>query len=100
MFALAEREPDRQIKLLPVLGERMESALLPRFAPFVSSDRAEVRREAWKALGKAADERSCDTLLTWLPQIHADEINQAEAAVGPLSKTLACRAPSALSRRG
>lgn len=88
LFALAEREPDRQIKLLPVLGERMESALLPRFAPFVSSDRAEVRREAWKALGKAADERSCDTLLTWLPQIHADEINQAEAAVRAAVKNL------------
>jgi len=88
LFALAEREPDRQAKLLPVLGERMESALLPRFAPFVTSDRAEVRREAWKALGKAADERSCGTLLAWLPQIREEELNQAEAAVRAAAKNL------------
>ncbi|HPO37520.1 MAG TPA: discoidin domain-containing protein, partial [Kiritimatiellia bacterium] len=88
LFALAEREPDRQAKLLPVLGERMESALLPRFAPFVTSDRAEVRREAWKALGKAADERNCGTLLAWLPQIREEELNQAEAAVRAAAKNL------------
>jgi hypothetical protein len=88
LFALAERDPDRQAKLLPVLGERMEAALLPRFAPFVAADRAEVRREAWKALGKAADERGCGTLLAWLPQIRADEMNQAEAAVRAAAKNL------------
>ena len=88
LFALAGREPDRQVKLLPVLGERMESALLPRFAPFVAADRAEVRREAWKALGKAADERGCGTLLAWLPQIREDEMNQAEAAVRAAAKNL------------
>jgi YaeC family lipoprotein len=71
-----------------VVIRELEAALLPRFAPFVAADRAEVRREAWKALGKAADERGCGTLLGWLPQIRADEMNQAESAVRAAAKNL------------
>ena len=88
LIALAGKDPAQQAKVLPLLGERLESKLLPRFEAFVRSDSADVRKEAWKALGKIADDRSFALLVDWLPLVQEQEINQAESAVRAAAKNV------------
>jgi len=88
LIALAEKDPALQTKILPILGERAEAALIPTFERFLSSEQTDVRKEAWKALGKAADDRSFTRLVSWLALIQDPELNQAEAAVRAAAKNV------------
>ena len=88
LIALAGKDPARQIKVLAILGERTEAALVPQFAPFLKSEQADVRKESWKALGKTADETTFKSLVGWLPQVRDEELNQAEAALRAASKNV------------
>ena len=81
LIAFAAKMPAQQVQALAILGERAEAALIPKLEPFLTSEQAEVRQEAWKALGKTADGRSFQTLVDWLPRVQEQEMNQAEAAL-------------------
>jgi len=95
LFALAEKEPAHQAQALAILGERAEAALIPKFAIFLKSQQAETRKEAWKALGKTADDRFFQTLVDWLPLVQNQESNQAEAAIRAAAKNVDPAARSA-----
>jgi type 1 glutamine amidotransferase len=81
LIALAGEDGDRQKKILPIIGDRLEAQSLGRLASFVKSADGDVRREAWKAAGKIADETTLATLFGWLPSVQDAEINQAESAI-------------------
>ncbi len=99
LVALALKEPAQQTRVLALLGERAEAALLPKLEPFLKAESADVRKEAWKAFGKAADERAFAQGLAWLPLAQEPELNQAEAAVRAISKNVepAARAAALLA---
>jgi hypothetical protein len=88
LIALAAKDTAQQLKVIAILGERTESALLPQLAAFLKSEQAEVRKETWKTLGKTADETTFQTLVAWLPQVRDEELNQAEAAIRSASKNV------------
>lgn len=88
LIALAQKDPGQQAKVLGILGERAEAKLLPQFEAFLKSDSADVRKEAWKALGKAADDRTFATLVGWLPLVQNPEQNQAENAIRAAAKNV------------
>jgi type 1 glutamine amidotransferase len=88
LIALAQQDPAKQPAVLALLGERTESALVPQFEPFLKADQPDVRKEAWKALGKTADDRTFAQLVAWLPLVRAQEQNQAEAALRTASKNV------------
>ncbi|MDX9867915.1 MAG: ThuA domain-containing protein [Kiritimatiellia bacterium] len=79
-------DPAVQARVLPLLGERGEVALLPRIKPLLRSERAEVRKEAWKTLGLLADRQAYATLLAELRSLQAEERVQAEAALQAAGK--------------
>ena len=88
LIALARKDPAKQMKVLALLGERSESALMPKLEIFVKSEQADVRKETWKALGKIADDKTFAPLLAWLPLLRDEELNQAEAAIHAASKNV------------
>ena len=88
LIALAGNDPAKQTKVLALLGERSESALVPKFAVFVKSEQADVRKETWKALGKIADDTTFAQLVAWLPLLRDEELNQAESAIHAASKNV------------
>lgn len=88
LFDLARDTPDQQTRLLPILGDRMQHALIPQFEPFLTSAQTDVRREAWKALGKSADDRAFAPLVAWLRLLQDPEANQAEAAIRAVAKNV------------
>lgn len=88
LVALAAKDTAHQMTVIAILGDRTESALLPQLAGFLKSEKAEVRKETWKALGKTADETTFKTLVAWLPQVRDEELNQAEAAIRSASKNV------------
>ena len=88
LIALAGNDPSKQTKVLALLGERGESALVPKFAVFVKSEQADVRKETWKALGKIADDKTFAQLVAWLPLLRDEELTQAESAVHAASKNV------------
>lgn len=88
LLALAKQDPARQAAVLAILGERGESALMPKLEPFLTSDTADVRKEAWKALGKIADDRAFARLAAWLAFVKDEEANQAESAVRAAGKNV------------
>lgn len=88
LIALGQKDPAQLTKILPILGERAESRLLPKFEAFLKSDSADVRKEAWKALGKTADDQSFAQLVAWLPLVQDAEQNPAENAVRAAAKNV------------
>jgi hypothetical protein len=88
LIALAQKDPSQQTKVLALLGERSEAALVPKLEPFLKSAQADVRKEAWKALGKTADDRTFATLVAWLPLAQEQEQNQAESAIRAAAKNV------------
>ncbi len=88
LIALAANDPALQKKVLNILGERSEAALVPRFETFLKSEQAEVRKETWKALGKTADDKTFAHLVSWLPLVRDAEVNQAESAIRAAAKNV------------
>ncbi|HOR98556.1 MAG TPA: ThuA domain-containing protein [Kiritimatiellia bacterium] len=86
LLDVAARDPALQTRLLTLVGERGEVALLPRIRPCLRSERAEVRKEAWKTLGLLADGQMYATLFTELRHLQAEEQVQAEAALQAAGK--------------
>ena len=88
LIALAEKDPAQQMKVLAILGERSESALVPKFEGFLKSGQADVRKETWKALGKTADDKTFAQLVAWLSLVKDEEMNQAESAIRSVAKNV------------
>lgn len=86
LIALAEKDPAQQTRVLAILGERSESALLPNMEPFLKSPQADVRKEAWIAISKTASDADLGQLVAWLPLTQDAEQNQAEAAIRSVAK--------------
>jgi len=86
LLALARKDPAQQTAVLAILGERNEFALIPKLEPFLKSPSADVRREAWKTLGKTADDRAFAQLVAWLALIRDEESDPAESAVRAAGK--------------
>ncbi len=81
LIALAAKDPALQMKVLNILGERTEAALIPQYETFLKSDNAELRKETWKALAKHDADRLFKQAIVWLPLVKDNELNQAEAAL-------------------
>ena len=81
LIALAVKDPALQMKVLNILGERTEAALIPQYEAFLKSDNAELRKETWKALGKHDADMLFKQAIIWLPLVKDSELNQAEAAL-------------------
>ena len=81
LIALAAKDPALQVRVLNILGERTEAALVPQVESFLKSDNADTRKEAWKALGKQDPEVFFKPAVAWLSLVKDSEINQAEAAI-------------------
>ena len=81
LIAIAAKDPALQMRVLNILGERTEAALIPQFETFLKSDNADVRKETWKALGKQDTEVLFKQAIAWLPLVKDAELNQAEAAI-------------------
>ncbi len=88
LIALAANDPALQKKVLSILGERSEAALVPHFETFLKSEQADVRKETWKALGKTADDKTFAHLVAWLPLVREEEVNQAESAIRAAAKNV------------
>ena len=73
LFGLARQNRD----LIPVLGDRMETALLSEWKPLVTDADENVRKEAWKALGKNATGQTFATFLAWLSEVKDPELTLA-----------------------
>ena len=78
--ALFEKAKQNE-KLIPILGERQESALLERWKPLLASDQEAIRKAAWKALSKTASEKNIEALTGWLPLLQKEE---QQLAVAPI----------------
>ena len=81
LLAIAQKDPDQTGRVIGILGERMEAATVPVFETFVKSDNADIRRDAWKALGKITGDKSFAQLAAWLPLVKDEERNNAEATL-------------------
>ncbi len=81
LIEIAGSDIEKQKNVLKILSERMVAADLPKYTPYIRSADAGVRKDAWKAAGKTADENSYQQLIAWLPSVEAGEVNQAEAAL-------------------
>lgn len=81
LIAIAGNDIEKQKNVLKILGERMVAADLKDYTPYIKSQDANVRKDAWKAAGKTADEKSYQQLLAWLPVVQEGEVNQAESAI-------------------
>ena len=81
LLDIAKKNADQTGRILNILGERMEAKTIPVFEAFVKSDNADVRKDAWKALGKIADEKTFIQLAAWLPLVQDAEMNNAESAI-------------------
>ena len=77
LFKLAEKNP----ALIPILGERMESALIERWEPLVASENAQVRKDAWRAIGKNPSAKLAPVMLGWLKRVKESELNLAETTI-------------------
>jgi HEAT repeat protein len=86
LIALTEKDPAQQTRVLAILSERSESTLLPKLEPFLKSAQADVRKEAWIAIGKTASDAALGQLVAWLPLAQDAEQNQAEAAIRSVAK--------------
>ncbi|MCL2104740.1 MAG: ThuA domain-containing protein [Kiritimatiellaeota bacterium] len=81
LLAIAKKDPDQTGRVIGILGERMEAKTVPVFETFVKSDNADVRKDAWKALGKISGEKEFAQLAAWLPLVKNEEMNNAEASL-------------------
>jgi type 1 glutamine amidotransferase len=86
LIALAGSDAEGQKKILPLIGDRLEARSLPKLEPFLKSADNDVRKEAWKAAGKIADETTLATLFAWLPLVRDAEVNQVENALRAAGK--------------
>jgi type 1 glutamine amidotransferase len=86
LIALAGGDAEKQKKILPLIGDRLEARSLTKLGNFVKASDGDVRKEAWKAAGKIADEKTLPTLFGWLPSVQNGEINQAENAIRAAGK--------------
>jgi type 1 glutamine amidotransferase/HEAT repeat protein len=86
LIALAGGDAEKQKKILPFIGDRLETRSLAQLADFVKSPDNDVRKEVWKAAGKLADEKTLGTLFAWLPAVQDAELNQAESAIRAVGK--------------
>ncbi|MDD2600895.1 MAG: ThuA domain-containing protein [Kiritimatiellae bacterium] len=81
LIAIAGNDIEKQKTVLKILGERMVAADLKSYTPYITSQDDNVRKDAWKAAGKTADEKSYRQLIAWLPALQEGEVNQAESAI-------------------
>jgi len=81
LLAIAKADPEQTGRVMGILGERMEAKTVPVFETFVKSDNADIRKEAWKALGKISGEKEFSQLAAWLPLVKNEEMNSAEASL-------------------
>ncbi len=89
LIALALKDVSQQPKILTILGKRTEIKLLPKLDSFLQSDNADVRKEAWKTVGKTASEETLALLVSWLPLVQDTELNQAESAIRTVARNVA-----------
>ncbi len=73
LIAQAENNP----ALIAILGDRAETALIPKWKSLLQSKNEEIRKESWKALGKNAVEQNLDLYLSWLPLVQEPELTLA-----------------------
>ena len=73
LFGLVQQNRD----LIPVLGDRMETALLDEWKPLLADADDNVRKEARKALGKNATGQTFPSFLAWLSEVKDPELNLA-----------------------
>ena len=81
LLAIAKANPDQTRRVIGILGERTEAKTVPVFETFIKSDTADVRREAWRALGKIGSDKTFVQLVAWLPLVKNEEMNDAENAL-------------------
>ena len=81
LLDIAKNDVDQTGRVIGLLGERMEAKTVPVFESFVKSDRADTRRDAWRALLKISDEKTFAQLAAWLPLVKNEEMNNAESAL-------------------
>ncbi|MDR2849520.1 MAG: discoidin domain-containing protein, partial [Verrucomicrobiota bacterium] len=96
LIALAGGDAEKQQKVLPLIADRLETSALAKLEPFVKAESTDVRKEAWKAAGKLADDQSVATLFGWLALVQAPELTLAENAVRAAAKNADPAARSAL----
>ena len=77
LFKLAEKNR----ALIPVLGERAQTALIGKWKPLIASPEIEVRKEAWRAISRDASPEIAPTLVGWLEVIRKPEVNLAESTI-------------------
>jgi len=86
LIALAGNDPAQQVKVLVILGERAESAMIPDLKKFLLSEHSDVRKETWKAFGKIADDDAFVQGVDWLSLVQDAEVNTAESAIRSAAK--------------
>jgi len=88
LITLAGKDPVRQVKVLVILGERAELAMVPRLKGFLGSEHADVRKETWKTFGKIADDTIFSQGVDWLSAVQDSEVNPAESAIRAAAKNV------------
>ena len=81
LIEIAGDDVEKQRAVLKILSARMIATDLPKYAAFIKSSDANVRKDGWKAIGKTASEESYKQLMSWLPLIQESEITQVESAI-------------------
>jgi len=81
LLAIAKKDAEQTRRVIDILGERMEAKTIPVFDAFIKSDNADIRRDAWRALGKISDDKTFAQLAAWLPLVKNEEMNNAESAL-------------------
>jgi HEAT repeat protein len=81
LIEIAGSDIEKQKAVLKILAERTRADDISKMAAFLKSDDASVRKEAWKAIGKTANEKSYKQLITCLAIVQDSDVNQAESAI-------------------
>jgi len=81
LIKIAGTDIEKQKAVLKILGERTRADDLPKMEAFIKSDDESVRKEAWKAIGKTANDRTYPQVIALLAIVQASDVNQAESAI-------------------
>ena len=75
LFKRAESVP----ALIPILGERAQTALVKGWTPLLASSSASVRKSAWKAISRDASPEIAPALMGWLELVKPAETTLARS---------------------